>query len=198
MKLDIKFLKKWKREGLIPTFGNVRLSIKQQNPKLKRHISRTALENELQAKHCEESNLKKDKKAINYRLRQLLPTLLFKTVLHQIHLAIHSKVKFIVKRQKRKLIKFRRQYYTQLGTSHVKVNKHIIHNFSSYLLSLEEITALWFEICQHIPHNIDKNSIKTEFENFTKISFKIIPIYLNIHYHESRQSFVILVKSIAT
>ena len=46
--LDIKFIKTCKREGLIPTFANVRLSIKQQNPKRKGRISRTVMENELQ------------------------------------------------------------------------------------------------------------------------------------------------------
>ena len=64
--LDIKFNKICKREGLIPTFANVRLSIKHQNLKLKKRISRIVMENELQAKHHEKRNLKKDIKAISY------------------------------------------------------------------------------------------------------------------------------------
>ena len=66
MTLDIKFPKTCKREGLIPTFANVCLSIKQQNLKLKVRISRTFMENELQMKHREKRNLKKDIKAISF------------------------------------------------------------------------------------------------------------------------------------
>ena len=139
---DIKSIKICKRGGLIPTFANVRLSIKQQNHKLKRCVSRIFMENELQTKHREKHNLKKDIKAISYQLRRLLPTLVYATVLHQINLAIRSEVKSIVKRHEPKTIKFRRQYHTQLDASHLKVNKHIIHNFSLYVLSPEEITAL--------------------------------------------------------
>ena len=141
MTSDIKSIKICKRGGLIPTFANVRLSIKQ-NLKLKRCVSRIFMENELQTKHREKHNLKKDIKAISYQLRRLLPTLVYATVLHQINLAIRSEVKSIVKRHEPKTIKFRRQYHTQLDASHLKVNKHIIHNFSLYVLSPEEITAL--------------------------------------------------------
>ena len=39
-------------------FTNARLSLKQQNFKLKRAISRIIMENELQTKHYEKCNLK--------------------------------------------------------------------------------------------------------------------------------------------
>ena len=162
--LDIKLIKTCKREGLIPTFANVRLSIKQQSPKLKKRISRIAMENEPQTNHREKGNSKKDIKAISYQLRRLLPSLLYITVIHQINLAIRSSVKSIVKRHECKLIKFTRQYHTQSETSHMKVNKHIIHNFSSYVLSPEEIRALSFGLDQHVPYNVDNNSINTEFQ----------------------------------
>ena len=128
---------------------NVRLSIKQQNPKLKTRIDRTVMENNLKARHPQKQNLKKDIKATVYQLRLLLPTLLYTTVLHQINLAIGSRLKSIVKSYECKLIKFKRTIsYTipQSDTSHIKVNKHIIHNFSSYVLSPEDITALSLEL----------------------------------------------------
>ena len=62
-----------------------------------------------------------------------------------------SRVKSIVKCHERNLIKFRRQYHTHLDTSHMKVNKHSIHNFSSHVLSPEGIAALSFRLDQHIP-----------------------------------------------
>ena len=152
---------------------NVCLSIKQQTPKLKTRINITVMENELKSRHRQKQNLKKDIKAFVYQLRLLLPTLLHTAVLHQINLAIRSRLKSIVKSYECKLIKFKRAIsYTipRSDTSHVKVNKHIIHNFSSYVLSPEDITALSFELDYHIPSKVDKNSINTEFE----------PVYENL------------------
>ena len=105
-------------------------------------------------------------KAITCQLRQLLPTLAYTTVLHQINLAVPCRIKSIVKHYERKLTKFRLQYHTQSDTNHMEVNKHIIHNFSSYVLSPEEITALSFGLDQHILCNVDNNSINTELELF--------------------------------
>ena len=81
--LYIKFIKTCKREGLIPTFVNVRLSIKQHNPRLEKRISRIVMENDLQTKHREKRNLKKDIKAISYQLGRLLPTPVYKILLHK-------------------------------------------------------------------------------------------------------------------
>ena len=166
MTLDIKFIKICKREGLIPTFIYQCLLIKQQNPKLERLISTIVMQNEVQTKHREKHNLKKDIKATSYQIQRLLPTLVYTTVLYLINLTIRSKVKSIAKCHERKLIKFRPQYHTQLNTNNVKVNKHIINNFSSCVLSLEEITALSSGLNQHIPYKVDKNSINTAFELF--------------------------------
>ena len=53
-----------------------------------------------------------------------------------------------------------------MDTSHMKVNKHIIHNFLSCVLSPEDITALSFELDRHIPDKVDNNPLNTEFELF--------------------------------
>ena len=140
--LNITFIKTCKRESLIPNFVNTRLSIKQLNSKLKRHISKMFMENELKRRHSEKRNLKNNIKAKSYELRRLLLTLAQTTVLHQINLAIRSRVKSIVKRQENKLIKFRRQYQTQSNTNYMKVDKHIMHNFSWYVLSPKEIGSI--------------------------------------------------------
>ena len=41
-----------------------------------------------------------------------------------------------------------------------------VHNFSSYNLSQVEINALSYGLDHHIPTNINRNSITTEFESF--------------------------------
>ena len=89
------------------------------------------MEDELQTKHREKRNLMKDIKAISFQLRQLLPTLVYKTVLHQINLPIHSRVKFTVNRHERKLIKFRQQYHAQSDTNHRKLNPNLGEIFRS-------------------------------------------------------------------
>ena len=43
--------------------------------------------------------------------------------------------------------------------------KHIIHNFSSYTVTDKKMTALAYGL-DHIPTNINKNAIFTEFEQF--------------------------------
>ena len=96
----------------------------------------------VQTKHREERDLKKVIKVISYQLRRLLPTLVYTTLLHQKNLAIHIRLKFIVKHHKHKLIKFSWQYHTQSEIGHKKVNKYITHTFSSFVLLTEEVTAL--------------------------------------------------------
>ena len=45
--------------------------------------------------------------------------------------------------------------------------KHMVHNFSSYTLTEEEMTALLaYGLDHHIPTNINKNAMFTEFEQF--------------------------------
>ena len=44
--------------------------------------------------------------------------------------------------------------------------KHMVHNFSSYALTEEEMTALASGLDHHISTNIIKNAIFTEFEQF--------------------------------
>ena len=43
--------------------------------------------------------------------------------------------------------------------------KHIVHNCSSYNLSQVEINALPCGLDHHIPTNINRNAITTEFES---------------------------------
>ena len=44
--------------------------------------------------------------------------------------------------------------------------KHMVYNFSSYALIEEEMTALAYRLNHHIPTNINKDAIFTEFEQF--------------------------------
>ena len=57
---DIKFIKSSKQGNLIPTFANIKLSLKHSNNKLKKRISRIVLETEIQNKHRENKSFKKE------------------------------------------------------------------------------------------------------------------------------------------
>ena len=58
IRLDIDFIIKCKREGLIPTFASVKLAIRHSAQRLRRNIARKIMESELQHKHIEKRKIK--------------------------------------------------------------------------------------------------------------------------------------------
>ena len=74
------------------------------------------------------------------------------------------------------MIKFRKAQKGDKFTNKQRhIMKKIVHNFSSYNLSQEEINALSYGLDHHVPTNINKNSIVTEFELFFQNLLKGIP-----------------------
>ena len=102
------------------------------------------LETELLNKHFEKRKLKKDFREININLKLSLNVFLYNAVIHQVNIAIKSKVKSISRRHQKKLIKFRNRQTTPEKISENKyMKKHTVHNFSLYQLSEEEYKALY-------------------------------------------------------
>ena len=62
---DIKFIKPWKKEHLIPTIAKVNVLIKSRSYKLKRKITRLVMNTELQNKHIQKWKLKEEIKKID-------------------------------------------------------------------------------------------------------------------------------------
>ena len=60
------------------------------------------------------------------------------------------------------------------------IMKNIVHNFSSYNLSQEEINTLFYGLDHHVRTNDNKNSIVTEFELFFQNLLKDISNMLEI------------------
>ena len=60
MNTDIKFIKPWKKENLIPTIAKVNVSVKSRSYKLKRKITRLVMNTELKNKHIQKRKLKKE------------------------------------------------------------------------------------------------------------------------------------------
>ena len=83
--LYLKFIKTCKMEELIPTFANVRLTVKHGSAKLEKTISRIIMKSEMQVKHQEKRKLKQEIKALSTQLKIALPTLVYTTLLHRIN-----------------------------------------------------------------------------------------------------------------
>ena len=101
-------------------------------------------------------------------MKRNLSLIIFNTVLHQIRVAVKSRLKNISKRHENKLFNLRKQQQFK-QRSNEKFNNYIksnVHNFSSYQLSDDELTALSYGLDHHIPNKLNSNRIHTEFEQF--------------------------------
>ena len=162
----IKFIKSCKKENLIPTFAKVNVSIKSGSYKLKRKIARLIMNTELQNKHIQKQKLKKEIKKICTELKRTVSLIILNTYFHQINITLKSKLKKITKRHDTKLINLRRQQHESTFGITTTYVKNTLHNFSSYQLSNDELTALSYGLDHHIPSKINRNRIYTEFEQF--------------------------------
>ena len=93
IKLDIDFIIKCKREGLIPTFAFVKLAIKHDTQRLRRNIARKIMESERQHEHIEKRKIKRKILETTLKLRNNISSIIYWTVLHQINKATKSRTK---------------------------------------------------------------------------------------------------------
>ena len=102
IQLDINFIKTCKREDLIPTFAKVNVAIKHSTQKSKIYIARAVMETEMQNKH-QKRKIKKQIRDIKFQLKSLLTLILYNTLLHQMNVAVTSRVNAIMTRHLNKL-----------------------------------------------------------------------------------------------
>ena len=173
---DIKYIKTCKKERLIPTFAKVNISLKNATHKLRQKISLLVMNTELENKHSENRKLKKEIKKICIELKRNFSLIILNTILHQIRVAVKSRLKNISKRHENKLFNLHKQQQfnqrnNEKGNNYIKST---VHNFSSYQLSDDELTALSCGLDRHIPNKLNRNRIHTEFEQFYQNSIKDI------------------------
>lgn len=99
---DIKFIKSWKKENLIPTFAKVNLCITNVNRKLKLRRARIVMKSEAENKHQEKKRLKKDILLISNQHKAGLGVLLYNALLHQVNIAVRCHYKVISIRHRKK------------------------------------------------------------------------------------------------
>ena len=157
---DIRFIKSCKKDSLIPTFAKVKLAIKSGNWKLHLRIARIIMETEIQNKHQEKKNLKKEIASICIQLKSILGLFLCSALIREINHVIKSRYKAIKSRHEKKLQKFWTAQKRENNVSKPVLLKSIIHNFSLYNLRQEEHEALSYGLDHHIPTNINRNNIK--------------------------------------
>ena len=133
IRLDIDFIIKCKREGLILTFASVKLAIRHGIQRLRRNIARKIMESELQHKHIEKRKIKNKILETTLNLRNNVSSIIYRTVLHQINKAIKSRTKSILTSHDKKLkILRQRQHCNEESDYCNSYFKYTVCNMSSY------------------------------------------------------------------
>ena len=83
-------------------------------------------------------------------------------------MAVKSRIKVIKLRHGGKLnnLKLKQETTNCIDKPTQSRIKHTVHNFSSYIISNEEYTALSFGLDHHIPTKSKDAAIEVEFEQF--------------------------------
>ena len=119
------------------------------------------MKTEIQNKHLEKKSFKKEIRQKCILLKSTLVIVLFNALLHNLNNVIKRKQTAICLRHHQKIEKFRIRQNKHTSDKQTSFQSCIVHNFSSYSLSQIEINALSFGLDQHIPTNINRNSIQT-------------------------------------
>ena len=133
--------------------------------------------------------LKKDIVLISNQLKIGLDVLLYNTLLHQVNIAVRSRYKVISIRHQKKIINIIKNQKKNYENNKPSLMKRMVHNFSSYTLTEEQMTALASGLDHHIPTNINKNAIFTEFEQFFQNLFRDIS-HIPEDEHETYQTYL--------
>ena len=165
---DIKLIKSCKQENLIPTFANIKLSLKYNNNKLKKRVARIVMETEIQKEHHEKKSFKKEIRQKCILLESTLGIAVFNALLHRLNNVIKRKQTAILSRNHKKLEEFRIRQNKHISYKQNNFQSCIVHNFSSYSLSQAEINALSFGLTRTCQQTLTEIPFKQNLSHFTK------------------------------
>ena len=148
IKADIDFIRCCEQEAIIPTSGKVNLSIQRGGYKLKKKITKLVIHAKLAVKHHEMKELRKQIRDVIIELKSSLILVLFQTVIHQVGIAVKSKIKCIKSRREKKLDKFLQREFQLSRNDSPYYIKNTVHNFSSDVLSSNE--EIWHIVWSNI------------------------------------------------
>ena len=89
---DTKFIKSCKSTNVIPTIASINISTQYGSYKLKKHITRIIMENELQCKHKGKRKVKTEMLQLDKKLRLCLNIVVCHTSLLQINIVVKSRL----------------------------------------------------------------------------------------------------------
>ena len=127
--VDTKFIKSCKSTNVIPTIANINISTQYGSYKLKKHIARIIMENQLQFKHTGKRKVKTEMLQLDKKLRLCLNIVVYHTSLHQINIVVKSRLKAIGKRHAKKLAKFNNRQNKTERQEPKPIPKNVAHNF---------------------------------------------------------------------
>ncbi len=151
-----------KKENLTPNFAKPRFSIKT-NKNVSRRIGKIILETEIGNKHKAKKKINEQIIASNNRLKSQLSYLEHKAIQYRLRTNMRKWIGKWKATQAKKLEKLRKEANPDVEST--KPLPNIVHNFSSYALSEEEMKALAYGLDHYIPDKIDKRRLEVEFEN---------------------------------
>lgn len=114
--------------------------------------------------HQQEQKLKIDIERLSIQVKSSLHIMIYSVLLHKVNLAVESKSKVLRIRDNKKPLTFKKQQKETTNSSDF-IQKEAIHNFLSYNLCKKE-HMLSYSLDHHIPGNVTRNQINTEFELF--------------------------------
>ena len=91
---------------------------------------------------------------------------IYHTLLHQINISAKRRLKAMSKRHAKKLTKFNNRENKTDGREPKQIPKNVVHNFSSYTLSNDELVAFSCGLDHQIAIRNNRSTITTEFEYF--------------------------------
>ena len=168
--MDLDFLLTCKKEKLIPTFAKPKLSI-GGTTRLRSKIARLIIETEMKNKHAKKKALQKKIKELRLKIASEIGFLTFYSLKYRIDKEVSIKKKKWSGTHEKKVRNLRseqqEQHVAWNGSRAKNLPTTIVHNFSSYVLSDEEIQVLSKTLDHYIPA-VDKKSKRTqvEFERF--------------------------------
>ena len=123
------------------------------------------MEHELERNYHENKQFKKEIKLMSIQLKRSLSMIIYSVLLNKINIAITSRMKVIKLHHNKKICNLRMKHGID-KLLYNKIPKNIIHNFSTYDLTKDEIQALSYGLDQHVPSNPERYKINTDFEYF--------------------------------
>ena len=167
---DLRYLLICKKDGLIPTFAKPKLSI-QADIRARRDIAKLIVKTELKNKHRLRNKLKREIAVKSQKIKDGCGFLLFNALKFKIRSKIGSlKLKWrgVHERKLNRLRATPQQPIVGPRKDRARMDRtcNVVHNFSSCILSDEELKILSYSLDHYVPGKAYGKRTAVEFERF--------------------------------